>query len=296
MEKFTYQQFEAQFQDEETCLEIIFQNRFGDLKECPSCKGTAGFHRISDRKCYACQWCGYQIHPLAGTIFHKSKTKLKTWFYAIWLFSNSKNGVSAKELQRLVGVTYKTAFRMGHQIRLLCVATQKQLEGTVEVDETYYGGLEKNKHLVDRVGGTQGRSVKSKTPILGMVQRDGEVIAQVVARNDESTVRPILRQNVKIGTKVMTDEWLSYNRIKDDGFKHKRINHGKKEYVRGNVHTNTIEGFWSQLKRSINGTYHCVSPRHLQSYVNEFSFRYGKRNLERPLFYPMISLAGMPVL
>ena len=296
MDKFTYQQFEAQFQDEETCLDLIFQNRYGDLKECPSCHKPAGFHRVEKRKCYACQWCSYQIHPLADTIFHKSKTKLKTWFYAIWLVSNSKNGVSAKELQRFLGVTYKTAFRMGHQIRLLCIATQKQLKGNVEADETYIGGLDKNKHFSDKVKGNQGRSIKTKTPVFGMVQRDGSVIAQVVDNTQRSTVTPLIRKNVKLGSRIMTDEYMAYDLVKKEGYRHLRVNHGAKQYVKGIAHTNTIEGFWSQLKRSVNGTYHAVSPKYLQSYVNEFSFRYGKRHLETPLFHPMISLAGKRVL
>ncbi len=295
MEKFTYKQFEAQFPDDETCLESIFQNRFGNLKECPSCKKATTFHKVSDRKCYSCQWCAYQIHPLADTIFHKSETSLKSWFYAIFLFSNSKNGVSGKELERTLGVTYKTAWRMAKQIRLLFIATQSKLSGDVEADETYYGGQEKFKHLADKTKGTQGRSTKTKTPIFGMVQRDGVVIAQVVANTKQSTVTPLIRKNVKIGSRLMTDEYMAYDLMKKEGYKHLRVNHGAKQYVKGVAHTNTIEGFWSQLKRSVNGTYHCVSPKYLQFYVNEFAYRYSKRNSEQPLFYPMMKLAGRPV-
>lgn len=296
MEKFTFKQFEAQFPDDDTCLESIFQNRYGDLKECPSCHKETNFTKVSDRKCYACQWCSYQIHPLADTIFHKSETSLKSWFFAIWLFSNSKNGVSAKELQRQLGVSYKCAWRIGHQVRLLCIATQKKLKGNVEADETYMGGKDKFKHFANKVEGNQGRSTKTKTPIFGMVQRDGEVIAQVVGDTQRSTVTPLIRRNVKIGSRLMTDEYMAYDLVKKEGYKHLRVNHGAGQYVKGMAHTNTIEGFWSQLKRSVNGTYHNVSPKYLQAYVNEFSYRYGKRNSEQPLFYPMIGLAGRPVL
>ncbi len=295
MEKFTFKQFEAQFPDDETCLESIFQNRYGNLKECSSCKKATTFHKVNDRKCYECQWCGYQLHPLADTIFHKSETSLKSWFFAIWLFSNSKNGVSAKELQRQLGVSYKCAWRIGHHVRMLCIATQKKLKNDVEADETYIGGKDKNKHFGNRVKGNQGRSLKTKTPVFGMVERDGQIIAQVVGDTQRSTVTPLIRHNVKLGSRLMTDEYYAYDLIRKEGYKHRRVNHGAGQYVKGIAHTNTIEGFWSQLKRSINGTYHNVSPKHLQSYVNEFSYRYGKRNSEIPIFHPMIELAGRPV-
>jgi transposase-like protein/ribosomal protein L37AE/L43A len=294
--KFTIKAFHAKYPDDDACLEEIYQNRLERLVRCPNpkCERTPAFHKVEGRKCWACQWCGYQLHPLADTIFHKSETSLKSWFYAIWLFSNSKNGVSAKELERQLGVTYKTAWRMAKQIRLLFVQTQVPLSGKVEVDETYMGGRESNKHYRARVSGSQGRSVKTKTPIIGMLERGGPLVAQVVDSNKANVVRPLIRRNVRIGSQLLTDEFKVYQGM--DGYKHKTVNHNAHQYVKGYVHTNSIEGFWSQLKRSINGTYHAVSPKHLQSYVNEFAYRYERRNLETPLFFPMVKMAGRPVL
>lgn len=287
-EKFTMQQFEDMFPDEETCLDLIFQNRYGSLKECPSCHKPAGFHRVSERKCYACQWCSYQIHPLANTIFHKSETTLKKWFRAIYEFSQTKNGISAKELQRKLGVTYKTAWRMGQQIRLLFIQTQDKLGGIVEMDETLIGGKS--------MGVSHKQALQDKTIIFGMIQRKGRVIAEVVPNSKKKTLMPIIKRNVREISQIHTDEAHQYRQLGRNGYIHYSVNHHAKEYVRGQVSTNAIEGFWSQLKRSIRGTYHHVGPDYLQAYVNEFSYRFSRRHDVRPIFFPMIESVGRPVL
>lgn len=260
--KYTIKDFQKQFPDDDVCLDYLFEQRFGHLSDFKK------YYRVSKRKCYAHSDTGAQIHPLAETIFHKSSTKLTNWFYAIFLFSQSKNGVSAKELQRHLGVTYKCAWRMASQIRKLMEDEHDIFTGTVEVDETYYGANTK-KHI-------KGRGSENKTPIFGMVEREGSVIAKAVPNVKSKTVMPLLRENVQIGAKLMTDEYAIYNKAGLE-FDHQRVNHGRKEFVRGEAHTNTIEGFWSQLKRSIDGTFHFVSPMHLQAYVNEFSYRYNHR-------------------
>jgi len=272
--KFTINEFNKQYPNDDACLDEIFQSRFGHIKECPKCKKNTKFNRVIKRKCYCCQFCGYQLHPVANTIFHKSDTPLTKWFYALYLFSVSKNGVSAMELQRHLGVTYKTAWRMAKQIRLLFENNQGMLKGIVEIDETYFGG--KDNH--------QGFRKDSKTPIVGMVERKGDIFTKVTTDTKTKTVMPLIRNHVKLGAYLMTDHARMYDTLHKQGYMHSSVNHMRKEYARGITHTNTIEGFWGQLKRSISGTYHMVSPKYLQSYVDEFSFRYNSRFSSEPLF------------
>jgi transposase-like protein/ribosomal protein L37AE/L43A len=286
MKTLTIKSFQDRYPDDDACLNEIFQNRYGSLKVCPVCNKETHFYKVANRKCYACQYCGHQLHPLAKTIFHKSDTSLKNWFFAIFLFANSKNGVAAKELQRQLGVTYKCAWRMAKQIRLLFNVPVGQLSNTVEVDETYVGG---------KAHGKRGRGAENKTPVFGMVERGGKIFAEVVGNTKSSTITPLVRENVEIGSTLMTDEYPVYDKLSNYGYKHKEVNHSAKQYVKGNVHTNTIEGFWSQLKRSINGTYHAVSPKYLQNYVNEFSYRYETRHYPDSLFSPILLKAGKRV-
>jgi transposase len=275
--RYTVKQFRADFPNDDVCLDTIFKERYGDVDTCPRCGVMdAKFYRVRGRKCYACKDCGYQLHPLAETIFHKSSTPLTDWFYAIYLFSVSKNGVAAKELERHLGVTYKTAHRMARQIRSLMSESDGQIGGfgdTAEADETYMGGKAKGSQWL-----------KSKTPVVGVVERGGDVRAITVTGANASTVLPFLRSNVAPGTSIVTDDSRIYNRLKHE-YRHDSVNHSAKEYVRGNVHANTIEGFWGQMKRSIDGTYHCVSPKYLQFYVDEFVFRY---NLRGVVVYPVL--------
>jgi transposase-like protein len=286
--RYTKKQFDADFPDDDTCLDTIFQERYGDVKDCPRCGVIdTKFYRVTGRKCYACMHCGYQLHPLAQTIFHKSSTSLKDWFYAIYLFSVSKNGVAAKELERHLGVTYKTAHRMARQIRSLMSSEGADVIGgfgtTVEADETYIGG----KRRTGRKG-THG-----KIPVLGVVERGGEVRAKVSDTASTRRAKAFLSTTVHIDSLLNTDESRIYLWARKYGLKHESINHSTGEYARGRVTTNTIEGFWGQMKRSIDGTYHCVSRKYLQQYVDEFAWRYSHRGV---IAYPaLLELASMRV-
>ncbi|MGE5297899.1 MAG: IS1595 family transposase [Acidobacteriaceae bacterium] len=263
MEKYTIKEFQKQFSTEDKCLDYIFNERYNSQFPCPKCHKT-GFYRVKNRKCYACAWCGYQIHPVANTIFHKSDTPLKLWFYAIFLMSQAKNGISAKELQRHLGVTYKTAWRIAKQIRSLMGQDNDPLFGVIETDSTFIGGRRPEKHKME-----------NKTAVFGMVERKGRVRSRVVSDESRHIVQPILRSNVALGSYIMTDDHKAYKKLAD--FHHQFVKHLHLEYVRGSVHTNTIEGFWSQIKRSINGTYHAVSPKYLQTYLDYLSYQYNLR-------------------
>lgn len=280
--RYTYKDFKKEYPNDDACLEAIFQDRFGHVKFCPSCGAETTFYRVKKRQCYACQWCSYQLFPLAKTIFRKTTTPLTDWFYAIYLVSVAKNGVSAKELERHLGVTYKTAWRMLKQIRTLMQQELEQLEGEVEVDETYIGGRRKLAHKFD-----------NKSIVFGMVERGGQAKAKHVKSSGARVLLPEIGSAITAKAQIYSDEWGSYKRLKKMGYSHTTVSHSALEYVRENAHTNTIEGFWSQLKRSIGGTHHAVSPKYLQSYVNQFVFLYNFRGVAAgPV---LLELASKPV-
>lgn len=275
---YTLKDFQKQFPDDTTCLEWLKNRLYPDGVYCETCEAVTKHHRVKSRPSYSCDHCGHHVHPTADTIFHKSPTPLSTWFYAVYLMASTRCGISAKQIQRETGVTYKTAWRMFKQIRSM-LADDKQnpiggLGRKVQMDETYFGS---------RSQGTRGRGTK-KTPIVGMVQRKGEVRAFVAADVKQDTLRGYIREHVLPRTMVFTDDYPSYNGLDARGYKHQRINHSEKVYVVGDIHTNTIEGFWSLIKRGIGGVYHNVGRHYLQTYLNEYSFRYNRRFDVQPMF------------
>ena len=292
--KFTFKQFQDRFPDDDACLAEILQRRYGKIDACPQCGVVGKLTKIEGRRAYACQE-GCHIYPCAGTVFEKSPTNLTKWFHAMYLFTSTRNGVSAKELQRQLGVTYKCAWRMGHQLRILLAARDQAnnpgpLSGHVEMDEAYIGGrLRKHK------GYGKGFYLKNKSTVFGMVERGGVLRSQVVESERHEHLMPIIVANVERGTKISTDRSRSYLRLKRHGYKHSRVNHDIGEYVRGNVHTNTIEGFWSHLKRGIKSTHASVSKKHIQKYVDEFVFRYNNRDEPAEMFNRVLAQISKPM-
>lgn len=277
--RYTFKDFKAEYPDDDACLKAVLDNRYGTT--CPKCGVVdTKFYKITGRKAFACLNCRSHIYPLADTIFRKSETSLWNWFYAIYQFSVSKNGVSAKELERSLGVTYKTAWRMCKQIRKLMEQDGDMLSGEVEIDETYIGGRKRGKNI----------SVNGKAAVFGAVERNGRAKAKHVRSTGARVLLPQVESGVELGASIHSDEWAAYKTLKRRGYEHITVNHSKLEYVRGTAYTNTIEGFWSQLKRSIDGTYHAVSPKYLQSYVDEFVFRYNFRSV--PICPILLELAA----
>ena len=265
-------EFFKEFSSDDVCLEHLMQSRGGTRRRCPKCLKESNFYRVKKRPVYACQWCAHQISPMAGTPFERSTTSLQKWFYAIYLFTTSRHGVPAKELQRQLSVTYKTAWRMGHEIRkhMTQVDGDNGLGGHVEVDETYIGGK-------DKAVGRPTMKTSKKVAVLGMVERGGNVMTKIVKDTKNTTLLPLVYKNVAQGTTISSDELHAYKNLPRLGFNHGYVNHSMKEYVKGIHHTNSIEGFWSRLKNSIKGTHIHVSRKHLPKYLGEFEYRYNMR-------------------
>jgi transposase len=278
--RYTMRDFNNEFPNDAACLEYVKEQRYpGGMAKCEKCGKETKHHRVGNRTAYACQSCGNHIYPLAGTVFEKSTTSLKTWFYAMYLMGSTRCGISAKQIQRETGVTYKTAWRMFRQIRSL-LAEGLQLEGsTVEMDEMYHGGKRR------RIGQRGRPSTDShKVPVIGMVERGGRVVARVAANAKKETLHGLVKQYILPASTVFTDDFVSYDGLQNLGYTHRRIRHSERVYVSGDVHTNTIEGFWSTVKRGIGGVYHNVSAKYLQTYLNEYCFRYNRRHQGNLLF------------
>jgi transposase len=324
---YTIREFISDFPDDETCLNWLWNTRFnlgGDMADCERCGVPRLFKRYSGkqaRKDWTCTACGLHVHPTAGTIFHKSATPLRDWFYAMYLMTSTRCGVSAKQLERELGVTYKTAWRMFNLIRneLMDQDPNETLGRRVEMDETYVGG---KPRATDKAKWSKpGLSVQSqaaswahdkKTPVFGMVERNnrifrdgkakpdvlqhGRVVAYVVPKKGmQAHIVQAMDDHLKDDTVIYTDDSRVYDRLIKDGFEHHKIAHSRGSYVRDHVHTQQIEGFWSLLKRGINGSYHAVSPKWLQGYVNEYAFRYNLRGSGREMFAELALRSAFPV-
>jgi transposase len=285
-------EFDREFPDDAACLDWLMAYRYPDGVFCAKCDRVTKHYRVKTRTSYSCAFCGHHVHPMKGTIFEDSATSLRLWFYAFYIMASTRCGISAKQLERELGVTYKTAWRMFHKIRSLLAQDDVRLDGTVEADEAYIGGANKWKHKSKRGHQT---AFSSKTPVLGMAQRGsngdhGKVVAQVIEATSGPSIIPSLKTRVLPKSMIYTDEGNAYDTVTKQGWAHQRVNHSAQVYVDGDVHVNTIEGFWSLLKSGIRGTYHSVSEKHLQSYLDEYAFRYNNRDaMGRGMFEAFLS-------
>ncbi|MBA3895772.1 MAG: IS1595 family transposase [Sphingomonadaceae bacterium] len=276
---FSVREFLTKFGTEEACLQHIMDVRFGGTRfDCPACGVIdSTFHKLAKRRAYSCATCGHHVLPTAGTILHDTRTPLTLWFYAMYLFVTTRHGVSGKELQRQLGVTYKTAYRIGMQIRELTSKADisAMLTGHVELDEAYVGGR--------RSGGKRGRGAPGKTIVMGLVSRDGPMSAVVIPNVKKDTLRDVVLAKVEPGSVVSTDELYSYGLLTGDGYQHGTVKHGAKEYAwydyatGANHHVNSVEGFWRLFKASVRSTHVQISAKHMDKYLSEFTFRANHR-------------------
>ncbi len=271
------QAFNRRFPDDDTCLNHLMRVRYGERLTCFKCGKQATYYRVKGRRSFVCEHCGYQVYPTAGTPFESTRTPLRDWFFVMFLFTTSRNGVAAKEVQRQLGVTYKTAWRMCNLIRKYMgyVDGDFPIGGpgkTVEIDETFIGGHDREGH-------------DDKAVVVGMVERGGDVLTRQVRTRRKGEILPHVMKFVKRGSKVYTDEGSAFKALTErGGYEHEAVNHSAKEYVRGDVHTNSIEGFWANVKRGIKGTYVHVSKKHLQTYLREFEYRHNLRRTPYLMF------------
>ncbi len=302
--RMSFMEFQREYPDDGACLEWLWRTRFspdGEHAVCPKCEVERTFKRYATaqrRQSWTCTGCGHHIQPTAGTIFHKSSTSLHLWFYAIYLVSSSKCGIAAKQLEREIGVNYKTALRMMHLIRQeLMEQDTSQLAGEVEADETFIGGkLRESERAKLRAAGTPNRGPASKTRavVMGVVERKGMIRATVIP--SRGYARRTVEQFVLPGSMIFTDDWGGYDPLsRDSRYTHRRINHSQRVYVSGEVHTQTIEGFFGHFKTDVRGTHHHISTRWLPGYLNEWVWKWNHRDDDRAMFRSLLDSAASSV-
>jgi len=280
----TARELREMFPDDDACLEHLFRVRYGDRHDCGKCGKNAKYHRVKKRRSYECEWCGNQVYPTAGTPFESTRTPLMDWFEVMHMFCTTRNGVAAKEIQRRIGCTYKTAWRMGHEIRKYMAYVDGDAplggpgNGAVEVDKSFFGGH-------DEMG------QDDKAVVLGMIERGGEVTARAVGSRRAKHVIPELLKYVKPNSRVMSDEASVYKLLSSQGkgYRLESVHHRSKEWVRGDVHVNNLEAFWANVKRMISGTHVWVSKKHLQKYLCEAEFRHNLRKHPYVMFQLLLS-------
>lgn len=269
------------FSTEQACIDYLEVMKWSNAPVSPFDE-TSKVYKCKNNQ-YRCKNTGKYFNVKAGTMFENSKISLRKWFMAIWLVTSHKKGLSSIQLGKDIGVRQATAWFMLQRIRA-CFGIENcnELEGVVECDETFIGGKNKNRHKDKKVKNSQGRSFKDKTPVMGMLQRDGKMNAFVVPDTKKNSIQPLVCRYVNPETTTLiSDEWLGYTGL-DKYYDHRIIDHSKKEYVSlqdSSIHTNNIEGSWNILKKSVSGMYNYVSRKHLQKYVDEFVYRFNLRKV-----------------
>jgi transposase len=292
---YSLMEFIREFPDDQACLEYLWRSRYsedGDHAECPKCERERRFKRYQTkqrRQSWTCTGCGHHVHPTAGTIFHKSSTSLHLWFYAAYLMASTRCGISAKQLERELGVAYRTAWRMMNRIRNeLMKDGGEPLFGDVEIDETSWGGRPRGRKLTPREVAAWR---EAKPTILGMVERGGRVRLRVIPSRRGIALSQTVREHVNPTSMIFTDDWQAYKPLRGEFLDHRIINHSAGDYVVGDVHTNTIEGVFGNLKTGMRGAYKHVSRRSLQSYCDEYAFRDSERH-NGAIFQTLITRAA----
>lgn len=276
--------------DEKAAVEFMEKQRWGDAPCCPEC-GSVSVYQMKDSKTgerqknfrWRCHDCKKQYTVRVGTVFEDSRIPLRHWCYGFYRASTSKKGVSALEIKRQTGLAYKSALFMLNRIRFAMDESDVEpLEGIVEVDETFVGGKARRKNNQSSIknrGEHQAQQMKRKQPVIGMLERNGKIRPRVIADVTAKTLKAEITKHIDQSATIMTDDWTGYRFLAREGWKHDSVNHSRYEFARGDVTTNRIEGFFSILKRGLNGIYHSVSKKHLHRYLSEFEFRYNHKEL-----------------
>jgi transposase-like protein len=282
------------FADQQKATDYLIKMRWNGNVTCPSCNHDRVYELKGENKRFKCAKCRTQFSATKGTIFENSAIPLQKWFVGIYLITSHKKGISSHQLAKDLSITQKSAWFLLHRVRFALQSGTfvHSKDAIIEIDEAYIGGEAKNKHANKKTKNYTGNTIHEKTPVLGMLERGGNISARVVESSKKKHILPEIKKAIAPMTIIMTDTYSAYKDLSDTYF-HETVNHTSKEYVRGMCHTNGIENFWSLFKRGVVGIYHHTSEKHLDKYLDEFEFRFNTRKSnEVERFEKMVSLCG----